>query len=108
MNDATTAIGSVRIGINADENETRRNNDDADDDCFFEQVSRKFRSMHESNRSGRNRTDFDSGGSDDLVSHFSYAINDGESIHAVAHDDDAATFPFALPFSNPSRMSGRS
>ena len=78
------------------------NDDDADDDGFFEQVSLQ-RFDGGVNQAGAVVTgdDFDSGRQRGfrLRQLFLHAIDDGECVHAVTHDDDAGNgFPFPLPF----------
>src|SRR5437879_2664842 len=81
--------------------EQEEDDDDADDDGLFEQVA--LQGLN----GGRNQAgavvagdDFDTGrqGRFGLRQFFLYAIDDGQSIHPIAHDDDACDgLPFALP-----------
>jgi len=77
------------------------NDDDADDDGFFEQIALQcFNGRVNQTGTVVTGDHFDSGRQRGfgLRQFFLYAIDDGESIHAVAHHDNACYgFPFALP-----------
>src|SRR5712691_7993567 len=82
--------------------EQENDDDDADDDGLFEQVTLQgFDGGVYQTGAVVTGDNFHSGrqGRFGLRQFFLYAVDDGQSIHSVAHDDDARNgFPFALPF----------